>query len=116
VHPRYRTPVPAILFTAGVALALALSGSFAWMAIASALARLVIYGASCGAAVALGRPGRAGQAGTALFVSPLSPLLPVLGIVLAIVLVASASVEQLAGGAAALAAGAVLFLASPRGR
>jgi amino acid transporter len=116
VHPRYRTPVHAILFTAGVALALALSGSFAWMAIASALARLVIYGASCGAAVALGRPGKAGGAGTALFVSPLSPLLPVLGIVLAIVLVASASVEQLAGGAAALAAGAVLFLASPRGR
>ncbi len=57
IHLRYRTPVNAILFTAGVALALALSGSFAWLAIASAVARLVTYGASCGAAVALGRPG-----------------------------------------------------------
>ena len=116
VHPRHRTPVNAILFTAGVALVLALSGSFAWMAIASALARLVIYGASCGAAVALGRPGHAGRAGAALFVSPLSPLLPVLGIVIAAVLVASASRAQLVAGAAALAAGAVLFLASTRAR
>jgi uncharacterized membrane protein len=108
--------VHAILFTAGVALVLALSGSFAWMAIASALARLVIYGASCGAAVALKRPDRAGRTGTALFVSPLSPLLPVLGIVIAVVLVASASRTQLIAGAAALAAGALLFLASPRAR
>ena len=114
VHPRYRTPVHAILFTAGVALVLALSGSFAWMAIASALARLVIYGASCGAAVALGRPGRAGLAGTALFRSPLSPLLPVLGLLIAALLVASASLEQLAAGTAALGAGALMFLVSRR--
>ena len=116
VHPRYRTPVHAILFTAGVALALALSGSFAWMAIASAVSRLVTYGASCGAAVALGRPGRAGLAGTALFVSPLSPLLPLLGLLIAALLVASASLAQLVAGGAALAAGAVLFLARPRAR
>jgi amino acid transporter len=106
--------VPAILFTAGVALALALSGSFAWLAIASALARLVVYGASCGAAVALKRPGKAGRAGAALFVSPLSPLLPVVGIAIAVVLVVTASRAQLVAGGAALAAGALLFLASPR--
>jgi zinc transporter ZupT len=66
--------------------------------------------------VALRRPGAAGRAGEALFVSPLSPLLPVLGIAIAAVLVATASRAQLIGGAAALAAGAVLFLASPRAR
>jgi len=114
IHPEFRTPVNAILFTAGVALALALSGSFAWLAIASALARLVIYGASCGAAIALRRPGRAGLAGDAAFVSPLSPLLPALGVLIALVLIASASRMQLAGGAAALGAGAVLFLLSRR--
>jgi len=97
-----------------VALALALSGSFAWMAIASALARLIIYGASCAAAVKLRRRSEAGRAGTALFVSPLSPLLPVLGIVIAVVLVASASRAQLTGGAAALGAGALLFVVSRR--
>jgi hypothetical protein len=106
--------VHAILFTAGVALALALSGSFAWMAIASAVSRLVTYGASCGAAVALGRPGKAGRAGAAVFLSPLSPLLPVLGLLIAALLVASASLEQLAAGTAALGAGALLFLVSRR--
>ena len=116
VHARYRTPVVAILFTAGVALALALSGSFAWLAIASSLARLLVYGASCGAAVALGRPGAAGRAGEALFVSPRSPLLPVLGIAIAVVLVVTASRAQLLAGGAALAAGALLYLASPRSR
>jgi len=114
IHPRYRTPVNAILFTAGVALALALSGSFAWLAIVSAVARLVTYGVSCGAAVALGRPGRAGRAGAALFVSPFSPLLPVLGVVIVAALAASASRAQLASGVAALGAGAILFLAGRR--
>jgi amino acid transporter len=111
VHAGYRTPVNAILFTAGVALALALSGSFAWLAIASAVARLVTYGVSCGAAVALGRPGRAERAGAALFVSPLSPLVPVLGVLVVIALAITASRAQLASGAVALAAGALLFLA-----
>ena len=115
VHPRYRTPVVAILFTAGVSLALALSGTFAWLAIASAIARLVVYGASCGAAIALRRPGHAGQVGSALFVSPLSPLLPVLGVAIAAVLVATASRAQLLAGGAALSAGAVLFVAARRG-
>jgi amino acid transporter len=114
VHPRFRTPVNAVIFTAGVALALALSGSFAWLAIASALARLVIYGASCGAAVVLGRPGRSDRAGAALFVSPLSPLIPVLGVLITIALAAGASRAQLASGVAALGAGALLFLISRR--
>jgi amino acid transporter len=114
VHPGYRTPVNAILFTAGVALALALSGSFAWLAIASAVARLVTYGVSCGAAVALGRPGRAGRAAAAMFVSPLSPLVPALGVLIAVALAVSASRAQLASGVAALGAGALLFLVSRR--
>ncbi|MDO8835787.1 MAG: APC family permease, partial [Vicinamibacterales bacterium] len=38
IHPVYRTPVTAILFTAVVAVVLAISGSFAWLAIASAVA------------------------------------------------------------------------------
>jgi amino acid transporter len=116
IHPGYRTPVNAILFTAGVALALALSGSFAWLAIASAVARLVTYGASCGAAIALGRPGRAGRAGAAMFVSPLSPLVPVLGVLIIVALAVTASRAQLASGAVALAAGALLFFVSRRPR
>jgi amino acid transporter len=114
IHPRYRTPVPAILFTAGVALTLALSGTFAWLAIASSLARLVVYGASCGAAVALRRRGQEGRVGAALFESPLSPLLPLVGIAIAVLLVVTASRAQLLAGGAALAAGAALFVAARR--
>ena len=43
VHSRYRTPVNAILFTSAVALALALTGSFAQIAVVSAVARIVMY-------------------------------------------------------------------------
>src|SRR5262249_57668410 len=50
LHPRFRTPVNAIVFQSGVALTLALSGSFAAIAVGSALARLVMYARSAGAA------------------------------------------------------------------
>lgn len=114
VHPVRRTPVTAILFTAGVALALAVSGSFAMLAIASAVARLVTYAASCGAAVLLGRPSYSGRAAAAAFVVPGRPLVPLLGTIVSVALIAGASRAQLAGGLAALAAGALLFLVSPR--
>ncbi len=109
VHPTYRTPVVAILFTAGVSLALALSGSFAWLAIASAVARLGTYAASCGAAVVLRRPSRAGAAGPAAFESPWSPVIPVLGTIVSLGLLAGATRDQLAAGGAAVAVGAALF-------
>ena len=47
VHPEYRTPSNAILFGAGVALTLALTGSFVALAAVSAIARLVMYLAVC---------------------------------------------------------------------
>lgn len=46
VHPSWHTPYNAILFMGAVGLALALSGSFVWLAVVSTLARLFIYGAS----------------------------------------------------------------------
>jgi len=109
IHPSYRTPVPCILFTATVAAVLAVSGSFAWLAIASALARLVMYGASCGAAVLLARPSFAGRADKAQFVVPGHQVVPLLGTLIAVTLIVSASRSQLVGGAAAIAAGAVLY-------
>ncbi len=47
VHPRFRTPHVAILTYAGLVLALALFGSFAWNATASAIVRLLTYGLTC---------------------------------------------------------------------
>ncbi len=48
VHPRFRTPVIAIVTYAALSLALALYGSFEWNATLSAIVRLVTYGLTCG--------------------------------------------------------------------
>jgi amino acid transporter len=49
IHPRFRTPVPAVLATTAVMLALALSHSFIYLATVSTVARLAYYIATCGA-------------------------------------------------------------------
>ena len=49
VSPRWRTPANSILFMGMVGVALALSGSFVWLAVVSTLARLVVYAASIAA-------------------------------------------------------------------
>jgi len=43
VHKKYATPGNSILFLGALSLAFALSGSFAWLAAASSLTRLVVY-------------------------------------------------------------------------
>jgi amino acid transporter len=43
VHERYATPGNSILFLGAISLGFALSGSFAWLAAASSLTRLVVY-------------------------------------------------------------------------
>ena len=104
VHARYRTPANAVVFTSAVALVLALSGSFAAIAVVSALARLVMYGSAAAAALRL----RAVD-GPARFALPLGPLIPIAAILVTIGIGFGATREQLIGGAAALASGSVLF-------
>jgi len=110
IHPRYRTPANAIVFTSAVALTLALSGSFAQIALVSALARLLMYGGSAAATLRLRSPAVAGSVKPAGFVAPLGPAMPLLAIGVCIGLAAGATRDQLLGGIAALAIGAVLFL------
>lgn len=57
VHPSTRVPHVAILVYAGVAIALALSGTFAQLAVLSALATAPVYVMGCAAAWALARRG-----------------------------------------------------------
>jgi APA family basic amino acid/polyamine antiporter len=116
IHPKYRTPANAVLFSAAVALGLALSGSFVVMAVASAVARLVTYtGASAATLVLRGRRFR-DRVRPATFVIPLGPLVPVLAVLVSMLILVGATRPQLLGGGAALAAGAVLFLLNDRGR
>ena len=79
IHPRYRTPSNAIIFTTLVALGLALSGSFVILAVASAVARLVAYTGACAATLRLRIRDSKGVVRPATFVIPLGPVVPVAG-------------------------------------
>lgn len=115
VHLGYRTPANAVLFTSAVALGLALTGSFVKLAAASAVARLVVYTATCASTLALRRPDIERRVGPARFVVPGGPLVPLAAMAVSLTILAGATREQLTTGAAALAAGALLFAAAARG-
>ena len=109
VHPRYRTPSNAVLCMTATILALALSGSFVVLALASGVARLVIYTGTCAAALRLRYiPVPAGA--PAPFLSPGGPLVAILAMVASLAILVGATGQQLVGGAVGLAAGALLFL------
>lgn len=110
IHPRFRTPANAVLFTSVVALALALSGSFVKMAVVSAVARLVAYVGACSATLVLRQPSFQEKVKPATFVIPLGPLVPLLAILVSLAILFGASWEQLFWGTVALAVGAMLFL------
>jgi amino acid transporter len=110
VSRRYRTPVVTIVFTAGVSLLLATTGSFTIMATASAVSRLFVCGTTCAAALRLRAPAFLGRVSPPSFRLPLGPAIPVAAIVIASAILFGATKAQLTGGAVALAAGAVLFL------
>ena len=127
VHPIYRTPSNAILFSAVLALILALTGSFVTLAAVSAIARLVMYLAVCLATLVLRKRDRdiAAQVGAHLsdptrvvpppqFTVPFGPVIPILASVVALGILAGATQAQLIAGVAALAAGAVLYAVAPK--
>ena len=109
VHPRYRTPSNAILFTSAVALVLALSGSFATIAVVSALARIVTYTSVSAATLRLRSPEFRSRVNPATFSTPWGPVVPILAMTVGVAVIAGASRAQLIGGVSALAAGALLF-------
>jgi APA family basic amino acid/polyamine antiporter len=116
VHGRYRTPANAIIVTSAVALALALSGSFAQIAVVSAVARIVTYTSVSAATLRLRSPAFKERVNPATFTTPLGPVIPVVAIVVGLAVIGGATRAQLVGGLAALAVGAVLFLVRPRAR
>ena len=127
VHPQYRTPANAILFCAGLALVLALTGSFVALAAVSAIARLVMYLAVCMSTLVLRKRDReiAAQVGAHFtdpskaipapkFTAPFGPVIPILASIVALGILAGATRPQLTSGVAALLGGAVLFFLAPR--
>lgn len=113
VHPEWRTPVNAILFSSAVTLGLALSGSFVLLAAVSAVARLFIYATTCLATLALRRRPDA-AIGAATFVIPGGPVVPVLGLLVSLAILWGATPDQLMRGAAAFVVGGLLFAVAKR--
>jgi amino acid transporter len=116
IHPVYRTPANAVLFTVAAVLALALSGSFTALAALSSVARLITYTGACAATLVLRQPRFADRVKPATFVVPLGPTVPVLAILVSMAILAGASTAQLVGGAVALGAGALLFAVNDKAR
>lgn len=106
IHPRFRTPVPAIALIGGLSLVLALSGSFVQLALLSVVARLCAYIATALAVLVLRRRFAGREAMLSL---PGGPVIPVAAAVLSVGLLASASAYNLLAGAIALLLGAVVY-------
>ena len=89
------------------------------LAAVSAIARLVMYLAVCASTLVLRKHDReiaapAGAVAPAKFTVPMGPVVPIIASIVALGILAGASQAQLTAGAAALAAGAVLFFVATR--
>jgi len=110
VHPSWHTPVFAIVFTSLVTWALALFSSFATLALASGVARLLVYAGTCASVLALRRVSRAP------FTIAGGPIVPALALALSVAILYGTTTAQLRVGLMFMAAGAVLFFIAPRGK
>jgi basic amino acid/polyamine antiporter, APA family len=105
VHPKFRTPTVAIVIHATVAIAMALAGSFAQLALLSAVARLATYLATCCAVPWLRKLNEG-------FRAPGGYTVPVLGVLVSLTFVFVLNAERLKVAGIALAVGAVIYFAT----
>jgi L-asparagine transporter-like permease len=85
------------------------------MAAASAITRLAVYVATCAATLRQRRADFAGTVKPATLTLPLGPVIPVAALAIAVTILAGATFVQLTAGAAAFAAGAILYFVAVRG-
>lgn len=113
VHPRFRTPAAAIALQFALALPLALSGSFAQLAVLSMVTRLLGYIATAASVLVLERRDR-DRAGVLRL--PGGPVIPVLALLLSLTLLSSASATNLLAVALAIAVGCLIYALRRRAR
>lgn len=106
IHPRFQTPAIAVLTQGGIALVLALSGSFVQLALLSIIARLTTYITTSAALLVLQKR-FAGKADALSL--PGGPIIPITAIGLSLLLLASATWANLLAGVVALLLGAVVY-------
>ena len=102
VHPRFRTPLVAISIHTVVAIALALGGSFAKLAMLSAVARLTTYLFTCAAVPRLRKLNEG-------FRTP-GLIIPILGTLISLALFFTLNKFNFLAAAIAMAVGAVIAL------
>jgi amino acid transporter len=101
VHPRFRTPVGAVLVTAAIMLTLTLSGKFLWLLTLSTVSRLITYIATAGALPVLRRK----RPGEESFRLPGGPVVAGAAIALGVWLLSNVAVKEARDTAIAAAAG-----------
>ncbi|HET7361453.1 MAG TPA: APC family permease [Salinimicrobium sp.] len=106
IHPRYRTPAVAILVQSGIALALALSGSFVGLAMLSIIARLATYAGTAAALPILRRRFSDRKDAVKL---PGGYTIPIVALLLCVVFLISTTAENLIAGAIALLVGGIIY-------
>lgn len=106
VHPRFRTPVVAVILQSAIALPLALTGSFVGLAALSVVARLATY---FGTALAVPVLRRKFPDAPGVVRIPGGWLIPIAAALICLVLAASATPRNLIAGAIAIAVGFVLW-------
>lgn len=106
VHPRFRTPSVAIVIHVGMAMLLAVQGSFVTLALLSAVARLTTYLFTC-AGVPFLRPREERF-------RPAGLILPILGVAASLLICVSLTRDKLLMGLYALIAGALVYALSAR--
>jgi amino acid transporter len=106
VHPRHRTPVPAILLSTGIMLVLTLSGTFIHLLTLSTLSRLVTYFVTCTAVPVLRRRP---SAPAAAFVMPAGIIAATAGMTLVLWLLSNSSLREARDTAAAAAVGMSIY-------
>jgi amino acid transporter len=107
VHPKFRTPSVAIVIHVGLAAALAVGGSFAKLALLSAVARLTTYLFTCAAVPRLRKLSEG-------FRIPGGILVPALGVLASLLICVSLTRDKLIAGGVALLAGGLVYLVSRR--
>ena len=112
IHGRSHAPYVAIAFYAGLAAALALTGTFAELAVLATLTSAAVYAGGSAAAWVLARRGIA-LAGVPL-ASPLLPAAATVGITGMTLLIALASRHEILGLAALMTASALVYLIQTR--
>lgn len=106
IHPRFRTPMVAILTQTAIALPLALSGTFTQLATLSVIARLATY---FGTAAAVLRLRRKLPDAPNVVRTPGGSVIPIAALLLCVAFAASAETRNLIAGAIALLVGLALY-------